>query len=180
MWEGEKNTHRYCEVNYLPQRVEQVKCEEIWGKQTCHIWQIHALFSHYLFMVFVFTLFLSIFTSLIYLFHPLCGNIWSIPSCFRQCSDNGASVFCRQTHTHRAVRRKQLRDVIRQMRIMGLQFGLGQRECLAAVRQRLAIKAAPFSPPACSAVELVLPVSLPANNNMNKLKHCDSPTLVLG
>lgn len=49
------------------------------------------------------------------------------------------------------------------MRIMGLQFGLGQGECLAAVRQRHVIKLASLSPPARSAVRLVLSVSLPAN-----------------
>ena len=42
---------------------------------------------------------------------------------------------------------------------MGLQFGLGQGECLAAVRQRRAIKTAPLSPQAGSAIKLVLSVT---------------------
>lgn len=91
-------------------------------------------------------------------------------------------TLCTLTHldTHRAVRRKQLKDVIGQMRIMGLQFGLGQGECLAAARQRHAIKTAPLSPPACSAVKLVLSVSLPANVDINKEKPCDSTDAQFG
>lgn len=57
---------------------------------------------------------------------------------------------------------------------MGLQFGLGQGECLAAVRQRRAIKLAPLSPLACSAVRLVLSDNLPANIKLNKQMPCDS------
>lgn len=61
---------------------------------------------------------------------------------------------------------------------MGLQFGLGQGEYLAAVRQRLAIKTAPFLPAAHSVEELVLSVRLPATIDMNKQRPCDSTSLV--
>lgn len=75
-------------------------------------------------------------------FHPLCKNIWSHAAA----SDDAVTMkplfsLGKNTHicTRRAVKRKQLRDVIGQMRIIGLQFGLGQGECLAAARQRRAI-----------------------------------------
>ena len=106
-------------------------------------------------------------------FHSLCKNIWSIHSCIRQRCDNGVSVVSWQTHTQRSGR-KQLKDVIGQMRIMGLQFGLGQGKCLAAVRQRRAINTDPFSPPARSAGKLVLSINLPANIELNKPKPCNS------
>lgn len=76
-------------------------------------------------------------------------------------------LFSLGKHTHLHTQRggrKQLKDVIGQMRIMGLQFGLGLSEYLAAVRQRRAIKAACLSPPAHCAVKLVLSVSLPTTH----------------
>lgn len=100
------------------------------------------------------------------LFHPLCKNIWSPHSCIRQRQRRLCFLWSNMhTHTHArgAVRRKQLKDVMGQMRIMGLQFGLDQGECLAAWRQRRVIKTACSSPPACWAAILVLSVSLPAN-----------------
>lgn len=60
------------------------------------------------------------------------------------------------------------------MRIMGLQFGWGQSEHLAAVKQRHAIKVAHLLPPAHCAVRLVLSVSLPASTDINKQESCDS------
>lgn len=126
--------------------LQKVKCKDIW--------------FYYFFIQFVFTPFLFPHN---FQFHSLCRDIWSICSCIREHCDNDASVFSGQTHTHlhthRAVRGKQLKDVIGEMRIMGLQFGFGQGECLAAVRQRYAIKTSPFSPPTCSTGELVLSVS---------------------
>lgn len=63
---------------------------------------------------------------------------------------------------------------------MGLQFGLGQSEYLAAVRQRHAINAAHFLPPAHCAGKLVLSVSLPASIDINKQSLVILPMLMLG
>lgn len=63
---------------------------------------------------------------------------------------------------------------------MGLQFGLGLNEDWAAVRQRRAINAAHFLPPAHCARKLVLSVSLPADIDINEQKPCDSTNAQVG
>lgn len=126
---------------------KQFKCEENWNKQKWHSMKLNLIFL----LVFPIISLYPFFVSLICLFHPLHKNIWRTHSCNRQCSDNRDPVFwsTHNAHTERKGR-KQLKDVIGQMRITGLWFGLGHSEYLAAVRQRHAIRSASFLPPTCS------------------------------